>query len=177
MKSIKNTESNDCFKNKLDSKIYNILGSFNAEINIEQNLCIRNLFYLLKMKEDDFYDKMKITKLIYMLKIIELFWSFLNNLKNKYLNEPKLKKKYENASKIIEKEKNLRMIKLNKEYLKQKQDEKKMQLIKKSTQIRFFTYKKYDIKNRKKNIKHFRTKNINNKNNSEINYEPWLTYS
>jgi hypothetical protein len=52
-----------------------------------------------------------------------------------------------------------------------------MQLIKKSTQIRFFTYKKYDIKNRKKNIKHFRTKNINNKNNSEINYEPWLTYS
>ena len=69
------------------------------------------------------------------------------------------------------------MIKLNKEYLKQKQDEKKMQLIKKSTQIRFFTYKKYDIKNRKKNIKHFRTKNINNKNNSEINYEPWLTYS
>ena len=167
----------DNFKNKLDIKIYNILSGFNKEINIEKNLCIRHLFYLLKMKEDDFFDKMKITKLIYMLKIIELFWSFLNNLKNKYLNEPQLKIKYENASKKIEREKYLRMIKLNKDYLRQKQDEKKMKLIQKSTQIRFFSYKKYDIKSRRKNKKHLETNNINNINDSKMIYEPWLTYT
>ena len=129
------------------------------------------------MNEDDFFDKMKITKLIYMLKIVELFWSFLNSLKNKYLNDPQLKIKYENASKKIEREKYIKIIKLNKDYLKQKQDEKKMQLIKKSTKIRLFTYKKYDIKNRKKNKKLLTANNINNINDSKMIYEPWLIYS
>ena len=150
--------------------------NLNKQINIEKELSINNLFILLSLKSDEFYDKMKIAKLIYMIKIIELILSFFLNLKANYLNDPQLKMKYENVLNIVEKEKNLRMVKLKKEELKLKLEQKKLYFFKKSTKIRFFSYKKYDIKNIRNNQRHFSKRNINNKNDSKIGYQQLLTY-
>lgn len=172
----KKSTLNDRFKNNLEKKIYSILINLNKQINIEKELSINNLFILLSLKSDEFYDKMKIAKLIYMIKIIELILSFFLNLKANYLNDPQLKMKYENVLNIVEKEKNLRMVKLKKEELKLKLEQKKLYFFKKSTKIRFFSYKKYDIKNIRNNQRHFSKRNINNKNDSKIGYQQLLTY-
>ena len=149
----------------------------NEEINIQETINIRNLFNLLKLKNEDFLEKMKLSKLIYMIKIIELIYSFLINKKVKYFNDPKLKQQYKFIKNIVEKDKNLRINILNKEKLKQELEERKLHFLKKSTQIRFFTYKKYDIKSKKYKKSPVLKTNINNKNDSKINYEKWLTYT
>ena len=172
----KETSLNEGFMIKLEQKIYNILININKEMNIQEKINIKNLFNLLSLKDDEFFEKMKINKLLYMIKIIELFSSFLINLTNKYSSDPKMSQKYEEILDTIEKEKSKRNLNLNKERIKQKLDKKKKKLLKKFNQIRFFTYKKYDVKY-KKNKQPF-TKKIDKQNSeSKINYEPWLTYT
>ena len=173
----KTTTINDSLKNTIEQKLYNILINMNEEINIQETISIRNLFNLLKLKNDEFLEKMKLSKLIYMIKVIELIYSFLNNIKVKYFNDPNLKQKYKNIKNIVEKDKNLRINILNKEKLKQQLEERKLHFLKKSTQLRFFTYKKYDVKSKKYKKCPVLKININNKNDSKINYEKWLTYT
>jgi hypothetical protein len=173
----KTTTVDDGLKNNIENKIYNLLIDMNNEINIQEAICIKNLFSLLKLKPEEFMEKMKLTRLIYMIKIVELIFTFLINSKFKYSHDPKLKEKYYNIKNIVLKDKNLRILKLNREKLKLKLEERKLKFIKKSTQIRFFTYKKYDIKNIKPNKRRVVKKNISNNNDSKINYEKWLTYT
>ena len=168
---------NEDFKNKLEKKIYFILINLNKGINIEEKLCIKNIFFFLKLKKDEFFEKMKINKVIYMIKIIELLSSYLINLKIKYENDPLLKNEYEIVLNEVEKEKNVRMIKLNKRFLIEKLENKKLEFIKKTNEVRAFHYKKYDIKyNKSKNL--IMKTHINSKNDSKSNYyEQWLTYN
>jgi len=173
----KTTTVDDGLKNNIENKIYNLLIDMNNEINIQEAICIKNLFSLLKLKPEEFMEKTKLTRLIYMIKIVELIFTFLINSKIKYSHDPKLKEKYYNIKNIVLKDKNLRILKLNREKLKLKLEERKLKFIKKSTQIRFFTYKKYDIKNIKPNKRRVVKKNISNNNDSKINYEKWLTYT
>ena len=173
---IRNTLLKESFKIKLEKKIYNILVDFNKEINLEKQLGIKNLFQFLKMKSDDFFEKKNVGKLIYMIKIIELVDSFLDDFKSKYLSDQKLKKQYENALIIVEKEKNLEKIRLNRELLKKNLEERKKKIIKKSTQVRFFSYKKYNIKSHQHYKNHFIKKVKNKKNKLLPSYEEWLTY-
>ena len=173
----KTTTVDDGLKNNIENKIYNLLIDMNNEINIQEAICIKNLFSLLKLKPEEFMEKTKLTRLIYMIKIVELIFTFLINSKFKYSHDPKLKEKYYNIKNIVLKDKNLRILKLNREKLKLKLEERKLKFIKKSTQIRFFTYKKYDIKNIKPNKRRVVKKNISNNNDSKINYEKWLTYT
>ena len=172
----KNTLLKESFKNNLEKKIYNILLNFNEEINLEEKLGIRDLFQFLKLKSDEFFEKKNIGKLIYMIKIIELIDSFLNNIKDTYMRDPKLKEKYESAVNFVEKDKYLRKIKINREQLQKNLERRKLNIIKKSNQTRFFSYKKYDVKYHQNNKSHF-IKKENNKNISIINYEEWLTYN
>ena len=172
----KNTLLKESFKNNLEKKIYNILLNFNEEINLEEKLGIRDLFQFLKLKSDEFFEKKNIGKLIYMIKIIELIDSFLNNIKDTYMRDPKLKEKYESAINLVEKDKYLRKIKINREQLQKNLERRKLNIIKKSNQTRFFSYKKYDVKYHQNNKSHF-IKKENNKNISIINYEEWLTYN
>ena len=169
-------KKNSTFNKNIEKKVYNILINLNKEINIEKIFSIYNLSVLLKLESKEFYDKMKKVKLIYMLKIIELVWTFLFNLQSNYLNNPQLKIKYENVLDILEKERNMRMIKIKKKELKKNLEEKKLHFFKKSTKIRFFSYRRFDIKNTKNNKRHFSKQNINNKNDSKIDYENLLTY-
>ncbi len=56
------------------------MANFNKDINLEKKLYIRDLFQLLKIKSDDFLEK-NVKKNIYMIKIVELIDSFLDNFK------------------------------------------------------------------------------------------------
>ena len=169
---------NEDFKNNLEKKIYNLLFNLNKQINIQEILCIKNLFILLKLKKDEFFDKMKINKVIYMIKIIELISSYFINLKNKYCNDSFLKNQYDIILNKVEREKYLRMMKLNKDLLKKKSEQKKIELIKKTNEVRFFSYKKYNHKYNKNNKQRYIKTLINKKDISSANYyEQWLTYT
>ena len=178
LKMVKKTStSNESLKINLEKKIYNILINYNKIINIAEILDINNLFTILKLRGDEFYVKRKDSKLIYMLKIIELLWTFLNNFKMKCRNEPKLIAKFEDISSQLEKENNLRMLKLNKQQLKQKLKEKKLNIIKRANKIRLFSYKKFDPKYIKNNKSHSKKSRKNNKNDDNTYFLECLTYN
>ena len=172
----KETALNDGFMIKLEEKIYNIIININKEMNIQEKINIKDLSQLSELKYDEFYNKMKINKVLYMIKIMELFSSFLINLTNKYSNEPKLNEKYKEVINRVEKEKNEKNREMNRERIRQRLEDNKNKYIKKYNQIRFFNYKRYDVKP-KKNKGNINQKVFKQKKETKIDYEPWLTYT
>ena len=122
---------------KLEKKIYNILVMINKELNLQKNFEMKNLFNLLKLEPDEFYNKKNISKELYMLKIIDNKVLFLIDSKNRYKNNPKSNTLYRNVYNSVLKENNLKYRLLNTELLKQKKLEKKLKIIENSTKIRF----------------------------------------
>ena len=164
------------FEKNIEHKLYIMLTNFNKDFNVEEKLDIKNLFEILQFKSDEFQKKIHKTKSIYMIKIIELLSSFFHNLNLKYMHDPHIKKKLVDTTNQIQKERKEKVKILNKEQLKQKLKEKKLNLIKKTNKIRFFSYKKYNIKYLKNNKKNYMRKRLNDKDESEINYKDWLTF-
>jgi hypothetical protein len=164
------------FEKNIEHKLYIMLTNFNKDFNVEEKLDIKNLFEILQFKSDEFQKKIHKTKSIYMIKIIELLSSFFHNLNLKYMHDPHIKKKLVDTTNQIQKERKEKVKILNKEQLKQKLKEKKLNLIKKTNKIRFFSYKKYDIKYLKNNQKHNMKKRLNDRTETEINYKDWLTF-
>ena len=134
---------------KLEKKIYNILETMNKELNLQNYIEIKNLFNLLKLEPDEFYNKKNISKELYMLKIIDNITLFLIDAKNKYKNNPKSKSLYRNVYNSVLKENNLKYRLLNTELLKQKMMDKKLKIINNSTKIRFIPNIKYIPSNKK----------------------------
>jgi hypothetical protein len=174
---MKATSFDENFKKNIEHKLYIMITNFNKDFNVEEKLDIKNLFEFLEFKSDEFEKKMHKTKSIYMIKIIELLSSFFHNLNLKYMHDPHRKKKLIDVTNLIEKEKKVKVNILNKEQIKQKLKEKKINLIKKANKMRFFSYKKYDIKYLKNNQKNYMKKRLNDKTESEINYKEWLTFN
>ena len=173
---MKATSFDENFKKNIEHKLYIMLTNFNKDFNVEEKLDIKNLFESLQFKSDEFQRKIHKTKSIYMIKIIELLSSFFHNLDLKYMHDPHEKKKLVDATNMIQKERKIKLNILNKEQLKQKLKEKKINLIKKTNKVRFFSYKKYDIKYLKNNQKHNMKKRLNDRTETEINYKDWLTF-
>ena len=73
------------FRNVLDKKLLKILIGINKEINFQEKLKLKDLFYILKIESSEFLNKNHISKTLYMIKIIELITLFLNDLMNNYL--------------------------------------------------------------------------------------------
>ena len=134
---------------KLEKKIYNILVMINKELNLQKNFEMKNLFNLLKLEPDEFYNKKNISKELYMLKIIDNKVLFLIDSKNRYKNNPKSNTLYRNVYNSVLKENNLKYRLLNTELLKQKKLEKKLKIIENSTKIRFIPNLKYIPSNKK----------------------------
>ena len=172
---MKTTSFKENLQNNIENKLYTMLSNFNKEINVEEKLDIKNLFEFLQFKSEEFLRKMHKTKLIYMIKVIELLSSFFHNLKLKYMNNPHIRNNLIVATNLVDKGRKLKVNILNKEQLKQKLKEKKINLIKKTNKMRFFSYKKYDIKYLKNNQKYYK-KRLNDKTETEINYKEWLTF-
>ncbi len=134
---------------KLEKKIYNILVMINKELNLQKNFEMKNLFNLLKLEPDEFYNKKNISKELYMLKIIDNIALYLIDAKNIYKNNPKSNAIYRNIYNSVVKEKNLRYRLLNTELLQKKIMDKKLKIIDNSTKIRFIPNLKYIPSNKK----------------------------
>ena len=163
------------FKNKIENKLITFLNDINKEINLEEKLNINNLFDKLNIDSTIFLNKMHISKVLYMIKIIEFIILFLNDLKNRYLNDPKLEKDYINITNLFEKIKTRKLHELIKKQIKQNLEEKKINIIKKAGKIRFLSSRKYYYKN-KNNHKSHSKKTIKKRNNSNNKYEQWVFY-
>jgi len=146
--TIKTISKKNNFK-KLEKKIYNLLVMINKELNLQNNYEMRNLFYLLKLEPDEFYNKKNISKELYMLKIIDNIALYLIDAKNIYKNNPKSNAIYRNIYNSVVKENNLRYRLLNTELLQKKIMDKKLKIIDNSTKIRFIPNLKYIPSNKK----------------------------
>ena len=146
--TIKTISNKNNFKN-LEKKIYNILVMINKELNLQNNVEMKNLLILLKLEPDEFYNKKNISKELYMLKIIDNISLFLIDAKKKYKNNPKSNALYKNVYNSVIKENYLKYRLLNNELLKQKIMDKKLKIIDNSTKIRFIPNIKYVPSNKK----------------------------
>ena len=108
-----------------------------------------------------------------MIKMIELAASYLIDSINKYRDNPKL----QDIFKIIEKEKNKKLHILKMEQLRKNLEDKKVNILKRSTKIYFLSRSKYDTKNSKKNNKKLIKKKVIKRNISNDSIQKWLSYN
>ena len=178
---IKSTNKN--IKNNLEKKIFDILKIIDIKLNFEEKekFEIKNLFNLLELDSKDFFKKKHLSKILYMIKTIDLIALYKINLINKYKIDPKLKEIYKNYMIIFEKEKNDELHNLIKQQIKQDLEEKKINSLKKSNKIRFLSSRKFDVRNPndKRYIINRNKKTILKRNiPHEIsdNFEQWMSY-
>ena len=167
----KNESKMENFRYILEKKLLKILININKEIDFQDKLKVKDIFYLLKMESSEFFNKIHISKTLYMIKIIEFITLYLNDLMNSYLKDKKTEELFKNFCFKFEKEKILKKRKIIKEQVKQNIEEKKKYILEKVNKIRFFSYKKYDFKNKKY---HTSKEKIVKKNNSNDKIEEWI---
>lgn len=172
---IKNNLTKESLNNILEKKLLHILININRKINIQEKISIKDLFKFLKMESTEFLNKIHISKILYMIKVIELVLLFLNDLTNRYLSDQRLEELYKEISNKFEKEKNKLMCELTKKQIKQNLEEKKINILKKAEKFRFYSTKKFYYTNNNK-IKSHSKKNIK-RNNSNDSRELWLSYN
>ena len=172
----KKTFEENLSQNKLEQKMLEIILNIHSKINIQEILKSKNILYMLKLKSQDFLERYKKTKIIFLIKTIELIISYLVSKKNKYLSEPKLKEQLKNFLYILENDKKIRMNKLNKEMLQKKLENKKTRALDKATKIRFFSYRKFDLTHYKSKKNKDRKEQIYNKTTADEMYQQWISY-
>ena len=160
----------------LEQKMLEIILNINNKINVQEILNIKNLLFLLKLKSQDFLERFKKAKFIFLIKIIELIISYLISKKNKYLSEPKLKEEFKNFLYVLENDKKIRMNKLNKEMLQKELDNKKAKALDRATKVRFFSYRKFDLTPFRYRKNKTRKEKTSNKTTADQQYEQWILY-
>ena len=172
----KKTFEENLSQNKLEQKMLEIILNIHSKINIQEILKSKNILYMLKLKSQDFLERYKKTKIIFLIKTIELIISYLVSKKNKYLSEPKLREQLKNFLYVLENDKKIRMNKLNKEMLQKKLENKKTRALDKATKIRFFSYRKFDLTHYKSKKNKDRKEQIYNKTTADEMYQQWISY-
>lgn len=177
LKSVsKITNEEEINENILEKKMIKIIINLQPKINIQQITNINNLISMIKLKPIDFRDKYKTSKLIFLIKIIELIITDLISKKNKYLSEPKLRETLKNFLFVLENDKKKRMNKLNKNLLYQQIEDKKEKALERATRIRFFSYRKFDLNHFKNKRNKYIKEKESNKTVNDNQYEKWILY-
>ena len=168
--------NNNSSNNILEEKMIKIILNIETQINVQKILKIKNLSFMLELDPEEFLERFKYTKIIFLIKTIELIISYLIAKKNKYLSDPKLKETLKNFLFKLENDKKLRMNKINKDILKKELEEKKAKASERATRVRFYSYRKFDL-GHYKNKRHIQLKEkINNKTINDNQYDQWLLY-
>jgi len=170
---IQNNSLKKNLKNNLEKKIGKMLFKIYEKIEDKQKFDMKELAYILKMDNKEFFNKKLFSKILYMIKMIELAASYLIDSINKYRDNPKL----QDIFKIIEKEKNKKLHILKMEQLRKNLEDKKVNILKRSTKIYFLSRSKYDTKNSKKNNKKLIKKKVIKRNISNDSIQKWLSYN
>ena len=175
-------KENEKLKNKLDLIIQNNSIKKNLKNNLEKKIGkimfnifenMKELSYILKMDNKESFNKKLLSKILYMIKMIELASSYLIDSINKYKDDPKL----QDIFKIIEKEKNKKLHFLKMEQLRKNLENKKANIMKRSAKIYFLSRIKYDTKNSKRSNKKLIKKKVIKRNKSNDSILNWLSYN
>ena len=160
----------------LEEKMYTIVENIKPQINIPKIIKIKNLYSMIEFKTEDFLERFHTSKVLFLLKTIELLVSHLISKKNQYLSDPKLKEALKNFLYVLENDKKIRMNKLNKVALKLEMEKKKSNALERATKIRFYSYRKLDLSYFKNKRHKFSKGKINNRTMGDDQYEQWISY-
>ena len=170
---IENNSIKKNLKNNLEKKIGKMLFNLFEKIGDKNKFDMKELSFILKMDNKKFFKKKLISKILYMIKMIELAASYLIDSINKCKDNPKLQEILKN----IEKDKNTELHNLKIEQLKKNLEDTKANILKRSTKIYFLSKIKYDAKNSKRNKKKLIKKNPIKRNKSNDSIQKWLSYN
>ena len=155
----------------------NILEQKILFMNIPEIVKIKNLYSMLKFNPQDFLERFRTTKIMFLIKIIELIIFYLISKKNEYLSEPKLKETLKDFLYALENEKKIRMNNLNKKMIKEQMEKRKIKAYDKATRVRFLAYRKFDLNNFKiKKNKSLKDK-YKSKTMNDNQYDEWILYN
>ena len=160
----------------LEEKMSEIIENIKPLINIPKIIKIKNLYTMLEFKTEDFLERFHTSKVLFLLKTIELLVSYLISKKNQYLSDPKMKEALKNFLFVLENDKKIRMNRLNKNALKLELEKKKSDALDRATKIRFYSYRKMDLSYFKNKRHKFLKEKVNNKTMGEDQYENWILY-
>jgi hypothetical protein len=170
---IQNNSIKKNLKNNLEKKIGKMLFKIFEKIGDKKKFDMKELANILKMDNKEFFNKKMFSKILYMIKMIELTASYLIDSINKYKDNPKV----QDIFKMIEKEKNKELHFLKMEQLRKNLEDKKANILKRSDIIYFLSKIKYDAKNSKRNNKKLIKKKIIKRNKSNDSIQKWLSYN
>ena len=172
----KMTKEKELSSTILEKKMIQIINNIKPQLNLGEILKIKNLSFMIELEPKDFLERFRTSKIIFLIKIIELIISYLISKKSKYLSEPKLKVSLKNFLFKLENDKKIRMNKLNKKILKTEMENKKAKDLERATKIRFLSYRKIDLSHFKnKRHKALKEKEYN-KTVNDYQYEDWILY-
>ena len=131
---------------------------------------------MTELDSKDFLERFRTSKVIFLIKTIELIISYLISKKNQYLSDFKLKDSLKNFLFVLENDKKIRMNKLNKKILKTEMENKKSKALERATRIRFLSYRKIDLSHFKNKGHKASKEKENNRTVSDNQYEDWILY-
>ena len=171
------TYQKELSQNILEQKILFMISNIEPKLNIPEIVKIKNLYSMLKLNPQDFLERFRTTKIMFLIKIIELIIFYLISKKNEYLSEPKLKETLKDFLYALENEKKIRMNNLNKKMIKEQMAKRKIKAYDKATRVRFLAYRKFDLNNFKiKKNKSLKDK-YKSKTMNDNQYDEWILYN
>ena len=171
------TYQKELSQNILEQKILFMISNIEPKLNIPEIVKIKNLYSMLKLNPQDFLERFRTTKIMFLIKIIELIIFYLISKKNEYLSEPKLKETFKDFLYALENEKKIRMNNLNKKMIKEQMAKRKIKAYDKATRVRFLAYRKFDLNNFKiKKNKSLKDK-YKSKTMNDNQYDEWILYN
>ena len=171
------TYQKELSQNILEQKILFMISNIEPKLNIPEIVKIKNLYSMLKLNPQDFLERFRTTKIMFLIKIIELIVFYLISKKNEYLSEPKLKETLKDFLYALENEKKIRMNNLNKKMIKEQMEKRKIKAYDKATRVRFLAYRKFDLNNFKiKKNKSLKDK-YKSKTMNDNQYDEWILYN
>ena len=177
LKLIKKTKNKkDLSKVILEKKMIDLLYKIQTKINIPDILKDKNIFSMIELKSEDFLEKFRTQKILYLIKTIELIITYLITKKKEYLSDPKQKETLKNFLFALENDKKNRMNKLNKKILKREMDNKIIKAYERATKVRFFPYRPLDLSHFKNRRHHILKEKVNNLTEKDNQYDEWLLY-
>ena len=171
------TYQKELSQNILEQKILFMISNIEPKLNIPEIVKIKNLYSMLKLNPQDFLERFRTTKIMFLIKIIELIIFYLISKKNEYLSEPKLKETLKDFLYALENEKKIRLNNLNKKMIKEQMEKRKIKAYDKATRVRFLAYRKFDLNNFKiKKNKSLKDK-YKSKTMNDNQYDEWILYN
>ena len=171
------TYQKELSQNILEQKILFMISNIEPKLNIPEIVKIKNLYSMLKLNPQDFLERFRTTKIMFLIKIIELIIFYLISKKNEYLSEPTLKETLKDFLYALENEKKIRMNNLNKKMIKEQMEKRKIKAYDKATRVRFLAYRKFDLNNFKiKKNKSLKDK-YKSKTMNDNQYDEWILYN